>query len=96
MEGYVKGLQRPNQNTDGAHREFRKNLNLLEEEQFLLLEKYLTMLEHGSFVGPFEQLQIDLEQLSGHIDNLTLSCTLSTQLPDFQSAALKSLDCPNL
>ena len=34
--------------------------------------------------------------MSGHIEDLTLSCTLSTQLPDVQIAVLKSLDCPNL
>ena len=40
MEEYTKGLHRPNQNTNNAYRDFRRDLDLLEEELFKLIEKY--------------------------------------------------------
>ena len=92
MGKYARSLHRPNQNTDGAHRDFRKNLDLLEEDLFKLIEKYTVALNHK----PIHQLQRDLRDLSVQIEGLTLSCTLSVQLPDVQGAVLKSLDCPNL
>ena len=39
MEEYTKGLHRPNQNTNNAYRDFRQNLDLLEEDSFKLIEK---------------------------------------------------------
>ena len=69
-----------------------KNLDLLEEDLFKLIEKYTVALNHK----PIHQLQRDLRDLSVQIEGLAVSCTLSVQLPDVQGAVLKSLDCPNL
>ena len=92
MGKYARSLHRPNQNTDGAYRDFRRNLDLLEEDLFKLIEKYAVAVNHK----PIHQLRQDLRNLSMQIDGLAPSCTLSVQLPDVQGTVLKNLDCPSL
>ena len=58
MEEYTKGLHRPNQNTNNAYRDFRRNLDLLEEESFKLIEKYTVAETHA----PIQQLRNDMRK----------------------------------
>ena len=46
MGEYTRGLHQPNQNTNNAYRDFRRNLDLLEEELFKLIEKYAVAVTH--------------------------------------------------
>ena len=66
MGEYKKGLHRPNQNTNNAYRDFRRNLDLLEEELFKLIEKYTVAETHV----PIHQLRRDMRKLSARIDVL--------------------------
>ena len=92
MRKYARGFHRPNQNTNGAYRDFRRNLDLLEEDLFKLIEKYAIAENHA----PIHQLRNDMKNLSARIDELAPYCTLSIQLPDVQGTVLKNLDCPSL
>ena len=72
MGEYARGLHRPNQNTNGAYRDFRRNLDLLEEDLFKLIKKYAIAENHK----PIHQLRNDMRDLSTQIDGLAPFCTL--------------------
>ena len=80
MGKHAKRLHQANQNTNNAYRDFRRDLDLLEEELFRLMERHAVAETHA----PLHQLRNNTRKLSLRIDELYLYCTMSTQLPDVQ------------
>ena len=92
MEKHTRRLRQANQNTNNAYRAFRRDLDLLEEELFRLMERHAVAETHA----PLHQLRNNTRKLSLRIDELYPHCTLAMQLPDVQGKVLKNLDCPGL
>ena len=64
MEKHMRRLHQANKNTNNAYRDFRRDLDLLEEELFRLMERHAVAETHA----PIHQLNNDMKELSARID----------------------------